>query len=165
MVSIELQTKSYIKAYLLAQLGQKPLMNTRTNIGCRFQSLLQRQGRQHQVFITAKNYNTTIKVFISKHVYHSRGCYLNEEDVRAFNAFVEQEVKNTFRVYMDLFVMIQPSFEKNLPKVRKLIGIDADQWADDSIRKDYYRYRLEAGLPLLYKKPGSRVRKHITVKD
>ena len=65
---------------------------------------------------------------------------------------MESYIKDQFYFLMDFYIEIFPSFEENLPQVRKLIGIDDEYWSDESMRKDYYRYRKESGKPLLYKK-------------
>jgi hypothetical protein len=44
------------------------------------------------------------------------------------------------------------SFDKSLRLVRQKLGIDDDDWEMQSIKKDYYRYRIKTGLPLLYNK-------------
>ncbi len=57
---------------------------------------------------------------------------------------------------MDTFIEMLPSFESNLPEVRRRLGITTNDWDSDSMRKDYYRYRLASSLPLLYDKINAR---------
>ena len=50
---------------------------------------------------------------------------------------------------------IIPVIEANIHEVRRKLGIDIDDWDDDSLRKDYYRYRLKKGKALQYNKKKS----------
>lgn len=153
MISLELRTKPYVHAYLISQMGAKPVMNGKTNIGAMLLTLLQRApGKNDLKMLSRERYSATTKVYISKHTYGHSGCHITDINLRAFNLYVEQELKKTFRTYMDMFILINPSFHDNLPGARKHIGVDFEDWNDDSIRKDYYRYRKAAGLPGLYKK-------------
>ncbi len=95
-------------------------------------------------------------MYVNYHTFRQRGAYLHETNIKNFNTYIEREIKERFRFYMDFYIEILPSFESNLPTVRKKIGIDIEDWSDDSIRKDYYRYRLAAKKPLLYLKTYTR---------
>ena len=150
-ISVEIPTKRYIRAYIISRLGEKPLMNTDHNIGSKLHDVLQHTTNETKTRFSNKRYNAMIKVYISHYLYQHRGGFLNETNIKQFNLFVEREIKKDYRMCMDLFIRIHPSFEANLPEVRKIIGIDLEDWSDDSIKKDYYRYRKSAGLPLIYK--------------
>lgn len=151
-VPVEIPTKKYIKAYIVAQFGDRPLMNTDHNIGSMLYNILQRGTNDRRTQFSTKRYDANIKMYISRYTYETRGAHLNETNIKSFNVYIEREIKKTFRIYMDFFILIHPNFEANLPEVRRLVGIDVEAWNDDSIRKDYYRYRKRAGLPPLYKK-------------
>lgn len=150
-ISILLPTKKYIKAYLINQLGEKPLMNTTTLFGSKFYDLLQHKEPSENEIEIGYNFNSEIKVYINIHTFRHRGCFISKSNAKSFNDFVESYIKNHYRTCMDFYVSIFPNFMVHLPDVRKQIGIDIDHWDDDSMKKDYYRYRKRNGLPLLYK--------------
>jgi len=76
----------------------------------------------------------------------------NDCNVKKFNLFIERIIKDRFRFYMDNYILISPSFESHLPAIRKRLSIDVKAWSDDTMKKDYYRYRLNTGKTLLYNK-------------
>ena len=154
-IPVELPTKKYIKAYIISQIGEKPRMDTRHKIGSKLHDLLQHKTNERKTEFSQR-YNCTIRIYISLHIFKNRGAYLNETNIKNFNQFVENDLKDKFYFLMDLFIEMLPSFEANLPEVRKKLGIDIEAWSDDSMRKDYYRYRKAIGKPLLYNKNSTR---------
>lgn len=97
-------------------------------------------------------YNATLKLYVSHYTFRQRGAFINYTNVKTFNLFVERIIKKRFRFYMDYYISIKSSFEAHLPEVRKRLGIDLEAWNDDSMKKDYYRYRQYTGKALLYNK-------------
>jgi hypothetical protein len=151
-IPVEIPTKKYVKAYIIAKLGARPAMNMHSTIGQKLYDVLEHKSNERKTEFSNERYNTRIKIYISKHTFINRGCYLNETNIKNFNIFVERELKTTFRLLMDHYIEVLPSFEAHLPALRKKIGIDIEDWSDDSIRKDYYRYRQKENLPPLYNK-------------
>ena len=148
-IPIEIPTKKYIKAYVISQLGEKPVINVSTNIGSKFYDLLSHETNEDKNRFA--EYNDSLKLYVNYHIFYHRGAFLNETNIKGFNSFVEAEIKNKFRHCMDFYLSIFPNFMANLPAVRKQLGIDIEAWDDDSMKKDYYRYRKRNNLPLLYK--------------
>jgi hypothetical protein len=151
-IPVDIPTKKYIKAYIQHKLGEKPFLTTDTTIGAKLYDVLQHKTNERKTEFSNARYNTRLRIYISRYVYVTRGAFLNETNIKNFNIFVEAELKARFRDKMDFYISFLPSFEANLPEVRRIIGIDIESWSDDSIRKDYYRYRRKAGLPPLYSK-------------
>lgn len=152
---IEIPTKKYIKAYIHSQMGDKPIINTTHRIGNKLYDVLNRSTNESKSRFAG--YNATIKVYVNHSTFYHRGANLNETNIKNFNLFVEDEVKATYRMLMDFYIDLLPSFEANLPEVRRRIGVGIDDWDTDSIKKDYYRYRLRTGKPLFYKTNQDRV--------
>lgn len=150
-ISIEIPTKKYIKAYLLSELGEKPVMNTENPIGSKLYDILSHITNERRTEFSNVRYDARVKIYVSHHTFYHRGANLNETNIKNFNLFIENEIKSRYRMYMDFYITMLPSFEANLPQVRKHIGIDLEDWSDDSIKKDYYRYRLRTGKELFYK--------------
>jgi hypothetical protein len=150
-IPIEIPTKRYIKAYIISRMGSRPLMDKNSNFGNKLHDLLQHQTGPVQTQLSKIRYNARLKMYINYHTFYHRGAFLNERNIKHFNLYVERQIKSDFRMYMDFYISMVPSFEDNLERVRTRIGIDIEEWSDDSMKKDYYRYRKSVGLPLLYK--------------
>ena len=152
-VPVEIPTKKYIKAYIISKLGSQPIMSTRGNsIGHKLHDLLEHSTNERASVFTSKHYTEKIKVYIPVNRFKQRGANLNETNIKNFNIFVENELKDRFHTLMDDLISVLPNFQSNLPEVRKRIGIDIEAWSDDSMSKDYYRYRIATGKSLLYTK-------------
>lgn len=148
--SIEIPTKKYIKAYIHHHLGDKPVFNTEHKFGNKLYDLVSHRNDRRNEFASIR-YNARMKVYVNHRTFFHRGVHLNETNIKNFNLFLEEEIKSSYRMLMDFLIDIVPSFEANLPEVRRRIGIDLEAWDSESIKKDYYRYRKRTGKPLLYK--------------
>jgi hypothetical protein len=151
-IPVEIPTKLYIKGFILNKLGPKPLMTRDNFIGTKLCDLMEHRTNERMLRFSKKRYNTTMRIYISMYLFRQRGCNLNENNLKNFNRFLEAFIKERFYFIMDFYIDVFPSFEANLPGVRKYLGISDEFWDDDSMRKNYYRYRIIAGKPLLYKK-------------
>jgi hypothetical protein len=149
-IPIEIPTKKYIKAYVKAQLGEHPMMSTTDNIGSKFYDLLEHETNERRTEFAYARYNAKMKLYVSYHTFYVRGAFLNETNIKSFNIYIEREIKKRFRHY------IHPNFSSNLPAVRRHLGIDIEAWDDDSMKKDYYRYRKKNNRPMLYKNDEPR---------
>lgn len=146
-----------MKAYVIAQLGERPVISTDHHIGSKLYDILNHSTNERRTEFATVRYNARIKFYVNFHTFYHRGANLNETNIKNFNLYLEAELKNRYRMYMDFYIDILPSFEGNLPQVRRHIGIDLESWQDDSIKKDYYRYRKKMGKSLLYKTNSDRV--------
>ena len=155
-IPIEIPTKKYIRAFIIAQLGEKPLMSTDHVVGNKLFDVLQRSTNEKKKDFSTKHYNSTIRVYISMHTFQHRGANLNETNVKRFNQFLQHLIKDRLRFLLDVYVPEQKGFEKALIKVRAVMNIGDEDWDSDSIKKDYYRYRLKKSLPLLYQKKSEK---------
>ena len=151
-IPVEIPTKRYIAAYVKSKLGDKPFMSTDHKIGQKLHDVLEHSTNERRKEFANKRYNEKLRIYISNHTFSQRGANLNETNIKNLNLFIEEIIKDEFRLLMDTLMEIFPSFTANLPTIRRKLGIDIEAWDDDSMRKDYYRYRLRSGLPLLYDK-------------
>lgn len=152
-VPVDIPTKKYIKAYMLSKLGQRPLMLREANtIGNKLYDLLEHSTNERADQFKSKHYTEMVRVYIPVRLYKRRGIYLNQSNVKNFNLFIECELKDKFHSIMDDLIDILPNFLSNLPEVRRRLGIDIEDWSDDSMTKDYYRYRRYSNKRLLYSK-------------
>jgi len=151
-IPIEIPTKKYIRAFIINQLGDKPFMTPDNIIGNKFFDVLERSTNERRTEFSAKHYNSKIRVYISLHTFRQRGSFLNETNVKNFNGFLQLLIKERVRFLLDFYVREYKSFEKALVEVRAVMKLNDEDWDTESIRKDYYRYRLKNNLPLLYQK-------------
>lgn len=148
-VPVELVTKKYIKAFVKSTMGDQPVMDRSNLIGHKLYDLLSHRTNERLDQFESKHYTEKLRIFIPIRTFRIRGAFLNHTNIKNFNLFIEQMIKQRFYHIMDDLVEILPSFESNLPEARRKLGIDIDSWPDDSMKKDYYRYRLRNGKPLL----------------
>ena len=144
-ISIDIPTKPYIKAYIIHKLGEMPIMTTGRNgdtIGHKLYDLLQHKTNECKKDYSSILYTVSIRIRIPKHTFKNRGHNLNETNLRNFNLFIEKELKEKFHFYMNEYQEYLPNIINNLPAVRKKLGIDDDAWAEESMIKDYQRYRI-----------------------
>lgn len=151
-VAVDIPTKRYIKAFLIARLGEKPLMLVSDKFGNKLFDLLISKRNERKTSFSNFRYNTTIRIYINRYTFRLRGANLNESNIKTFNRYVEKEIKDQFYFLMDFYIEMLPSFSANLPQVRAKLGIDLEDWDDESMKKDYYRYRKATGKPLLYER-------------
>lgn len=151
-ISIDIPTKPYIKAYIINLLGSEPIMNNDNIFGNKLNDLLLNNRNEFKDQYYPSTYSTTIRVFITNHIFQHRGCNLNETNITNFNNFCQTIIKDRFHQQMDYMISILPSIEANISEIRAILGIDIESWSDDSMKKDYYRYRKKFGKKLLYNK-------------
>jgi hypothetical protein len=142
-VSIDIPTKPYIKAYVIHKLGpQLVIRNNADTISSKLYDLLQHGTDEFASRPTSKMYTSKLRLFIPVQTFRKRGANINVTNLKNFNLFIEAEIKHWFYFIMDEYMSIHPNFMQNLPDVRRKLGIDLEAWSDDSMKKDYYRYRI-----------------------
>lgn len=152
-IPVDIPTKPYIKAYVISKLGATPCMGTDTDtIGNKLFDLLHHSTNERAYRFTNSMYTATLRIYIPVNTFKRRGDNLNETNLKNFNLFIEREIKYRFHQLMDDLQEHLPSFENNLPEVRRKLGIDIEEWSDDSMRKDYYRKNLRTKSKVNYKK-------------
>ena len=155
-VPIDIPTKKYIKEYVISKLGRQPILTTDSDtIGNKFYDLLQHSTNERAGQFCSSMYTVQLRIYIPVRTFNRRGSNLNESNLKAFNLFIECEIKDKFYFLMDHLIELIPSFENNLPEVRRRLGIDVEAWSDDSMRKAYYRRNKRIKKPLLYNKKTS----------
>lgn len=147
-IPVEIPTKKYIRGFIISELGEKPIFDRQNKYGRHLVNIL--ESKRNPCRTEFARYNTKLKIYIPLGMYKAKGCNLNHTNIKDFNLYIEDDIKQKFYMFMDYFIECLPSFKGNLPQVRKKLGINENAWSDDSMKKDYYRYRKAAGKPLLY---------------
>ena len=89
-IPVEIPTKRYIKAFLCAKYGEKPLMTTDSKIGNKLYDLLCHKTNERKKEFANKRYNSTVRPLVSYHTFKQRGANLHETNIKSFNLFVEK---------------------------------------------------------------------------
>lgn len=151
-VPYEIPVKRYVKAYIEHHL-QVPLVMNRK---CRH-SIIEKlydymeKDAPPPSDCTLKDYPCFIKVHITVDQFNRRGATITNTNIKNFNNFCETFIKEKFRILLDDAWAVLPGFDCHLPDIRQALGIGIEDWSDDSMKKDYYRYRLRTGKPVLRK--------------
>ncbi len=145
---VDIPTQPYIAAFIKGHMGPQPKMNGPDALGITkyFTVLLTRASNYRKTSYRNGWYTTKLRVYIDMHTCNARGHYLNETNVRDFNIFVKNLLKGRFHELMDDYVEKNGSITKSLDRVREKLKISIFDWDDDSMRKDYLRYRKKNGL-------------------
>ena len=150
-VEISISVKPYIKAFILHELGEEKIIlhRNRNFIHLKLYDLLQHRqnGKKSEA---PCNYGEKLNIFLPVDTFKRRGHNLNHSNVKSFNRFIEKMVKYRAFTLLDDFIELVPSIEAHLPEVRKRLNIDVEAWSDDSLRKEYYRYRKSKNKPNIY---------------
>lgn len=154
-IGVDIPTKKYLRAYIIAQLGELPVMSTDTVIGNKLLDLLQHHTNQRKKEF-GNHYNAKVRIYIGQYLYHQRGCNLNETNIKNFNLFVQHLVKDKMRFLLDHYVPLYGSLDAGIEKMRAILGIGEEDWDEYSIEKDYLRYRKANNAQLLYKKTSEK---------
>jgi hypothetical protein len=144
-ISVDIPTKKYIKAFLINRLGQQPILDRSNEFGNKLLDVLEHKNNPDRKDFSSR-YDATIRVYITMRAFQMHGANLNETNIKHFNRFLEKKIKERFYEVMDDAMFFLPVIEANLPEARRKLGIDIEAWQDDSMKKDYYRYRLKNNL-------------------
>src|SRR4051812_48569136 len=125
-IPVDIPTKTYIKAYIIHQLGERPVMSTTHFIGQKLYDVLEHKTNERKEAYSNARYKCTLRIYINKYTFKTRGANLNETNLKNFNSFVEEIIKHRFRELMDDRIEILPNFLANLPDVRNKLGIDVE---------------------------------------
>jgi len=134
-IPIEIPTKRYIRAFIITQLGPKPLMCTKDLIGNKLYDVLEHTTNEYRTDFARKHYNATVRLYISLHKFKQRGANLNETNVKNFNGFLQALIKDKMHFLLDLYVLMFGSFERALVIAREVVKIEDEDWETDSIKR------------------------------
>lgn len=152
-IPVDIPTKPYIKAYVISKLGVRPLMSTDGDtISHKLYDLLQHETNERKDQFQNCIYTTKLRLYIPIRTFKRRGAFLNETNIKNLNIYIEKELKHRFYQLMNDCMELLPNIMSHLPEVRRKLGIDIEAWADDSMIKDYYRYRKRSGQYIRSKK-------------
>ncbi len=143
-VTIEIPTKPYCKQYIENKIGTNPIfINNRESdtVSKKFYDLLLITVNENKNRFVSDFYTAKLRIRIPLNVYKKYSKQINETNIKNFNLFVQAEIKDRFYFVMDVFQESLPCVHNNLPAARRHLGITADTWKDNSMLKDYYRYK------------------------
>ena len=142
MLEIEIPTKLYIKRYLQVKYGETTLLTRKCLEGSFLYELLEdpRQDRNTEV----GTYAHILKVSLPDRVLLRKGFYLTPTQLANWNSWMERYIKAEMRSHIDLMLRHNPAIEIRhaISDYQELYQLHDDFFPFDSIKKDYYRYRL-----------------------
>ena len=143
-VEIEIPVKLYIKRYLNVKYGEPANLNRKDLEGSFLYELIEdpRQERDKE----AGTYNHTLRVLLPDRVLMRKGHYLTPTQTTNFNCFMERYIKIEMRSHIDLILRKHPETEIRdaIYDYQQHYKLFDDFFPFDSIKKDYYRYRLKS---------------------
>lgn len=149
-VPVNIPVKRYVKAYIEHNLAMPVKMDRkcRHSIVEKLYDYMEKDAEPPSD-TTLAEYPCTITVHITFDQFNRRGATVNNINIKNFNSFCETFVKENFRILMIDAWKVIPGFDCHLPALREALGITIEDWPDDSIKKDFYRYRKRMGLTIL----------------
>lgn len=160
-VSVVIPTKPYLKAWILNELGETPLMNYKHHIGSKLVDLLEYKRNWRPNEYAPHNYPAQLKVYISRFVFQNHGCHLNETNIIRFNSYLEEYFKSMVHWKLDVFVLLTENLDASMELLRDQLKLDEEVFPYELLKKDYYRYRKKNGQ--LFPKGGYKKRAQISI--
>jgi hypothetical protein len=164
-VSVELCTKRHIKAFLLAQFGEKPTIDS-THIFHNFLVLCLCHQLRYRI-PDVPEYQEKMKIYITKRDYELYGCWLNPRQMQFFNGHVDFFMKTLLVAHADTYLMHhpKPKLKNALEYALEQIGVSDEDWDMETVKKAYYRSRLRRRTFLLKNKESlTHLSEYITQK-
>lgn len=151
-VGVILKTNKHIKAYLISNFGDCPVIDSKSVFHNHFLFCLTHRLVQHMD--TVADYQESCKLYITKDDYERYGCWLNNKQAHLFNMHVDSMMKNeiVIRIQMILEYNSQATLSSAIYDSLKRMGLTDEDWNPESITRYFHRYRQRKGLPLLYDK-------------
>lgn len=144
-VSVVIPTKPYLKAWILNELGETPLMNYKHHIGSKLVDLLEYKRNWRPNDYSSKSYPAQLKVYINHHFFQKHGCHLNETNIIRFNSYLEEYFKSMVHWKLDVYVLLTQNIDASMELLRDHLQLDEDVFPYEVLKKDYYRYRKKKG--------------------
>lgn len=156
-VSVELKTKPHVKAFLLNNFGERPMIDS-THIFHNFLLLCLTHSLTYRID-DVPEYPETMKIYITKNDYNLYGCWMNPRQMQLFNGHVDHSMKMLLTAHTDTYLAHKPNALLKDALLYSLgeMKIDEDDWSLETITKYYYRSRQNRNKPLLYVKENKKI--------
>lgn len=151
-VGVLLKTKKHIKAYLISNFGEFPVIDSKSIFHNHFLfCLAHRLLRDMDKCI---EYTESCKLYITRDDYERYGCWLNKKQAHLFNEHVDTMMKSeiVIRIQMHMEYNEKATLNSAILDSLKRMGLTDEDWNPESIVRYYHRYRQRKGMPLLYDK-------------
>ncbi len=142
MLEIEIPVKLYIKRYLEIKYGSPAVLTRKELEGSFLYEIIEdpRNERNSETGV----FNHILVAQLPDRVLLRKGFYLTPTQVSNFNNWMSKFIKMEMRKHVDLLLRANPSIEIRaaIYDYQKQYQLHDDFFPFDSIKKDYYRYRL-----------------------
>jgi hypothetical protein len=98
---------------------------------------------EHQDTKCTHDYRETLTIKITEDIFLRRGYVLSKTDIRSFNNFVEDHLKQQAWKIIDTILEMNSGTKINeaIDFVYEKYGMDENVWPYETIKKGYYRHR------------------------
>lgn len=154
-ISVKLVTKAHIKAYLINNFGEKPLIDCK-HIFHNYLLLCYSHSLTYKMDDLNRN-SVEMNIYITPDDYNRYGCWLNARQMHFFNCHAEDYMKSLVIAMADTYLEVhpQPKLKNALEYALRQIKLTDEDWDMETVTKFYYRHRKYTGKPLLYNKPNN----------
>lgn len=158
-ISVKLLTKKHIKAYLINNFGEKPLIDCK-HIFHNYLLLCYSHSLTYKMDDLNRN-SVEMNIYITPDDYNRYGCWLNARQMHFFNCHANDYLQALVCAMADTFLEVHPNpkLKDALEYALKYIKLSDEDWDMETVTKFYYRHRKYNNRPLLYNKPGNSLGK------
>lgn len=151
-VSVLLKTKKHIRAYLLNNFGEQPMIDSK-HIFHNYLLLCYSHTLTLNMHEMLKD-TVDMKLYITPSDNQRYGCWLNARQMHFFNTHVDAFMKELLISKADSYLDLhhRPVLKDALAYALDYLKVTEDDWEWDTIVRHYHRSRERRGRPLLYKK-------------
>jgi len=82
-----------------------------------------------------------IELIIPSELRKSNKFFLSDNHIRVFNGMIEGLLCEQLYQYLDLMTSSGLKINDSIESFKKNLGLEADDWASDTLKKKYYRHR------------------------
>lgn len=148
-IPVEIPTKPYIRQHLINRMGTTLKVKSDSLIGHFLLHLMQRSVDDEATDFAAIGYTTTMKLYIPGSVFKNWGANLSKTNIKHFNLFVQNLVKEEMRFYLNFYIENNHGLDESIEMVQAKMELPDDVMSYDAIKKDFYRWRQRMGKPML----------------
>jgi hypothetical protein len=171
LLPIKFKAKPYVKTFLQNNLPALKADRT-TAYGKYLLSLLEKgadhkrsyelEGIRYPEVVTVYISNDSLERFGSKLKLEAEGkmavAFLNSSQTMDFNEFVGKTVRAQVRAQVAAYLHFDPNLKRAIHFSRAFFNLSAEDYEEDSIRRDISRARVANDkLPRIYKKPSEQL--------
>ena len=141
-ITFDLPVKKHVRSFLESKFGNPCFIERREPEGKYFYALLAKQSKGHDSEFA--EYSSTIRVGLTISMHFRHGSIMTPTAVIEFNNYIDEHIKKEQRSYIHTQVTYnQMEIKRAVELFQQDYGFQEDDYAAETIRKDYYRWILK----------------------